>query len=148
MISESQSRPLLCGSMTRISLLARGMYELQLRSWLKEFGKESFLILRLEDMKTGGNGCTGGKGCGGGVQSAMAKVWQHLDLPQYEVEDDAPKNTREYDPMMDEMRSYLRRFYKPHNERLGKLLESMNGPHEKDNDSETGQYRDGLWHYE
>ena len=130
------------------SLLARGMYELQLRSWLKEFGKESFLILRLEDMKTGGNGCTGGKGCGGGVQSAMAKVWQHLDLPQYEVEDDAPKNTREYDPMMDEMRSYLRRFYKPHNERLGKLLESMNGPHEKDNDSETGQYRDGLWHYE
>ena len=99
-------------------LLTRGMYELQLRSWLKVCPLESFLVLTLEQMKD--------------VHGTMPLVWKHLDLPFVTLQDDAPKNTREYDPslkskdtgdgILAHRRKYLQDFYAPYNARLQDLL--------------------------
>jgi hypothetical protein len=91
-------------------IVSRGMYELQLRPWFKSFSRETFLVLKLEDMK------------GEGVQTMMEEVWKHLDLPPYNVEDESAKNTRSYDKLSDETKEMLQRFFAPHNERLEKLL--------------------------
>jgi hypothetical protein len=91
-------------------LLTRGMYELQLRPWLRAFDKEQFLVLQLEQMKKEG------------VEEIMRKVWAHLDLPNHPVEDDSPKNSRDYPPADVEIIEYLQRFFKPHNRRLAQVL--------------------------
>ena len=92
------------------SLVSRGMYELQLRQWIRAFSSDAFLVLKLEDMKKNG------------VNATMKKVWKHLGLPEYEVQDESAKNTRSYDEMKDETKEMLDRFYKPHNARLELLL--------------------------
>lgn len=94
------------------SLISRGMYELQLRQWFREFPSQMFLVLKLEDMKAEG-----------GVQRAMDRVWTHLDLPPFIMKDVSAKNTRSYsDPLSDEMKDTLARFFAPHNQRLKVLL--------------------------
>jgi hypothetical protein len=91
-------------------LLARGMYAVQLRPWLKAFQKDQFLMFRLESMKADG------------VQAMMQKVWAYLDLPNYFVRDETPKNTRDYQPMDVEVKEYLERFFEPHNRKLAQVL--------------------------
>lgn len=92
------------------SIVSRGMYELQLRQWIRSFSPNAFLALKLENMKSQG------------VNETMKKVWKHLDLPEFDVEDESAKNTRSYDEMKGETRESLQRFYKPHSARLEILL--------------------------
>ena len=92
------------------SLVSRGMYELQLRQWIRAFSSKAFLVLKLEDMKNEG------------VNETMSKVWKHLDLPPYQVKDESAKNTRSYGEMKEETKELLQRFYEPHSARLGALL--------------------------
>ncbi len=95
------------------SLVSRGMYELQLRPWIRAFPNDgAFLVLKLEDMKDEG------------VAETMKKVYEHLKLPYHKVEDDSAKNTRSYDEMKPETKELLQRFYAPHNARLEGLLKS------------------------
>lgn len=92
------------------SLLARGLYDLQLRSWFQHFKRNQFLIFSLEgDMNFPG--------------PLLEKVWDHLNLPAYTIEDTAPRNSREYTSPIDQnIRSLLEKFYAPHNENLVNLL--------------------------
>ena len=95
------------------SPLARGLYALQCRQWLRSFVKSKFLVLKLEDLKKKG------------VQWAVNKSMEHLGLPRFEVADATTKNSREYtDPLegKDELRGWLQRFFEPHNERFGKMM--------------------------
>lgn len=92
-------------------LLTRGMYALQLRPWFRAFEKNQFLVLRLESLKSKG------------VQEFMRPVWDHLDLPPHPVEDEEAKNTRGYQPMGADVRTYLERFFEPHNRKLAQQLE-------------------------
>jgi hypothetical protein len=92
------------------SLVSRGLYELQLRQWMRSFPPDSFLALKLEDMKVQG------------VNETMKKVWKHLELPEFEVEDESAKNTRAYSELNCDTREMLERFYEPHNARLESLL--------------------------
>lgn len=92
------------------SLIARGLYELQLRPWFKFFEQDRFMIIRLEEMN------------GQGVSRIMDQVWDHLDLPRYQFEDVAAKNTRTYDRMSVETEQYLQRFYSPHNEKFATVV--------------------------
>mmetsp|Transcript_1663 Transcript_1663/g.2376 ORF Transcript_1663/g.2376 Transcript_1663/m.2376 type:complete len:662 (+) Transcript_1663:150-2135(+) len=92
------------------SILVRGLYELQLRQWMKVFDEKQFLVLKLEDM------CVG-------VQHTMNKVWKHLSLPPFKIEDEEAKNTRTYkNELQQDTKDMLDRFYKPHNERLSLVL--------------------------
>jgi Sulfotransferase family len=93
------------------SLLARGLYELQLRPWFQFFPRERFLILQLEDFRKVGLG------------KIMNQVWDHLGLPQYTVVDESAKNSRSYPPMSSETKLYLERFYAPHNRKLKEVIE-------------------------
>jgi hypothetical protein len=93
-------------------LLTRGLYALQLRPWFRAFESQQFLILQLErDLNTAGS-----------LPTTMDKVWDHLDLPRFPVKDATPRNTRDYEPLEDNMKQYLERFFQPHNRRLVKLL--------------------------
>ena len=68
-------------------------------------------------------------GDGLGVQEVVDRALRHLDLPLYKVEDESAKNTRKYDPMKPETEQMLKRFYRPHNDRLEALLgEEWNDP--------------------
>lgn len=103
----SRHVPLNTGS---YGLLTRGLYALQLRPWLRAFDRDQFLVLKLESMK------------GDGVHTTMAKVWEHLNLPNHPVLDATPKNTRNYQPMQSDTEKYLQRFFDPHNHQLVKVL--------------------------
>ena len=95
------------------SPLARGMYALQCRQWFSSFPPEKFLVMRLEDMKTKGS------------QWAADEAASHLGLPKFNLPDSEKRNSREYgDPLggKGELRGWLERLFKPHNERFGRLV--------------------------
>ncbi len=92
------------------SLVSRGLYELQLRQWIRAFSPDVFLSLKMEDLKNNG------------VNKTMKKVWKHLGLPDYTVEDEGAKNARAYDGLSEETQKMLQKFYKPHSARLELLL--------------------------
>jgi hypothetical protein len=96
------------------SLVVRGMYALQLRPWLRAFEMDAFLFIKLEDMAKPH-----------GVYEVVMKTFQHLEVPQFDIEDITAKNTRSYEPMNESTRDYLRRFYDSHNKRLVRLLGSQ-----------------------
>lgn len=52
----------------------------------------------------------------------MDSVCSFLGIPAEPVPDPEPKNARKYPPMKPETEAKLREFYKPHNDRLSKLL--------------------------
>eukprot|EP00521_Asterionellopsis_glacialis_P013944 CAMPEP_0195307810 /NCGR_PEP_ID=MMETSP0707-20130614/37903_1 /TAXON_ID=33640 /ORGANISM="Asterionellopsis glacialis, Strain CCMP134" /LENGTH=488 /DNA_ID=CAMNT_0040372063 /DNA_START=948 /DNA_END=2414 /DNA_ORIENTATION=- len=92
-------------------IVARGLYALQIQSWLKEFTPTQFLILKLEEFQNRG------------IQSIMEDVWCHLGLPPYQVHDESPSNTRSYkSTMAPHTQQMLERFFTPHNQRLEHLL--------------------------
>ncbi len=92
------------------SLVSRGLYELQLRQWIRAFSPGAFLALKLEDLKNNG------------VNETMKKVWDHLELPRFRVQDESAKNTRLYEGSKNETIEMLQNFYKPHSARLELLL--------------------------
>jgi hypothetical protein len=92
-------------------LLARGMYELNLRPWFRAFGDECFVILQLESFSVN-------------VNDSMQVVWRHLGIPPFEITDVSPKNQREYSSLIPEdLRTYLEVFFEPHNRRLESVLD-------------------------
>jgi hypothetical protein len=95
-------------------LLSRGLYELNLRPWLREFHPDQFLIFRFETLTESSSS----------ISAALQQVWKHLDVPSLEhIEDTTPKNSRDYQPMLtDDAKMFLQRFYKPHNECLRNVL--------------------------
>jgi hypothetical protein len=91
-------------------LLTRGMYALQLRPWFRAFDRDQFLVLRLESLRSKG------------VQEFMKPVWEHLDLPVHPVHDEDAKNSRGYNPMGEDIKAYLERFFDPHNRLLSRIF--------------------------
>ena len=130
------------------SLVARGLYALQLEPWLAAFPKEQFLFVKMEDLHgsnspssssspsssamsgSGGNGNGDGGGSGGAaeaVQRVMDRVFEHVGLPPEALEPAklTAKNTRAYAPLVEAdspAAKRLRAFYAPHNARLRDLL--------------------------
>ena len=100
------------------SLLARGLYELNLRPWLRAFAASDFLVLKLEAAKDATV-----------LQETLQAVWKHLGVPYYTIpnaDTSTPKNARDYDPIASkETRAFLQRFYQPHNQRLQQTLLSI-----------------------
>jgi len=103
---------------TRVSLgtgsyspVARGLYALQCRQWFRSFPLEQFLVFRLEDVA-----CRG-------AQWAANRALEHLGLPRFELPDVEKKNSRDYeDPLEGDCRTWLERFFAPHNRRFGRMM--------------------------
>lgn len=112
------------------SLLGRGLYALQIRSWFAHFDNlpDRFLVIKLEDMAAPG-----------GIQEVVRRSFRHIGLPEnFKLEDESPKNKRKYSDMSDEIRIVLQRFFDPYNQRLDEMF-----PWEKD----SGRWKN-PWPYD
>ena len=70
----------------------------------------SFLILDTEDLHNN-------------PQSVMDQVFDFLELPSFHVENLKDRNVGNYKEMDEDTRKFLVEYFKPHNERLYKLLQ-------------------------
>ena len=95
------------------SIVARGLYHLQLLPYLENYPHDQLKIMSIQDIK----------GDKGKVQQTMFSVFEFLDLPPHDIEDISPKNTREYiSHMSPEIRVALENFYAPFNKKLFTLI--------------------------
>ena len=54
--------------------------------------------------------------------SALGSVFQYLNLPDYKIKNPQHQKQKKYSPMKTETRNELIEFFKPHNERLFKMI--------------------------
>ena len=93
----------------RNSLLARGFYAEQLKSWFKVFPKEKILIIKSEDLSSN-------------PQKNLNEIFQFLELPQHNIEKLEKKNLGNYLRMEEKTRNDLTEFFRPYNEKLYLML--------------------------
>ncbi len=93
------------------SLVARGLYVLQLREWLAHWPKDQIQIYTMNEF----SGLTH-------VQHTMNAVFDYLQLPHHTYTEVEAKNSRKYEPMSAESRAILDAFYAPYNDALFQLL--------------------------
>jgi len=91
------------------SYLARGIYVDQLKDWMKFFPNNQFLILHAKDLQME-------------PFKTINIVFEFLGLPHYEIKNLQKKNVGEYNQMNTDIRKWLIDYFKPHNEKLYKLL--------------------------
>ena len=91
------------------SHLGRGFYAQQLKIWFELFDRKQILILTSEELSTDTN-------------KTMNKIFQFLDLPNYEIPDITKHNTATYANMKIDTRKKLISFYSKYNQDLFKLL--------------------------
>ena len=92
------------------SYLARGVYADHLENWFGHYSKKQFLILATEDFRKNS-------------QQALDQVFDFLEVPTFQVETLRNLNVGNYKPMNKDTRKSLIEYFKPHNERLSKLLQ-------------------------
>ena len=91
------------------SPLGRGLYAQQLKIWFELFDPKQILILTSEELSTETN-------------KAMNKIFQFLDLPDYEIPDTVKRSTANYTKMKMDTRKKLISFFSKYNQDLFKLL--------------------------
>ena len=119
------------------SYLRHGIYADYILNWLKLFPKEQLLILHTKDLYNN-------------LDNILAKTFEFLNLPKYQIENRIGKNkidkihptagrerniyknidsktrtlfnVQDYPEMKSETRKFLQDFFRPHNERLFKII--------------------------
>ena len=91
------------------SYLGRGFYAQQLETWFELFDRKQILILTSEELSTETN-------------KTMNKIFQFLDLSDYEISDTAKRSTGNYTNMKMDTRKKLISFFSKYNQDLFKLL--------------------------
>lgn len=94
------------------SIVARGLYVLQLRQWMALWPAEQIQVHSLSEIK----------GTKAAVQRTLEDVFSYLNLPPHDISDLEAKNSREYEPMPESCRQTLQDFYAPYNDKLFELL--------------------------
>ena len=92
------------------SYLARGVYADQLENWFKHYDRKQFLILATEDFRKNS-------------QQTLDQVFDFLGVHPFQVENLKNLNVGNYKEMNEGTRKFLIEYFKPHNERLSKLLQ-------------------------
>ena len=92
------------------SYLARGIYAAQLEDWFKYYGREQFLILTTDDFHKN-------------LQQTMDQVFDFLAVSSFPVKNLKNRNVGNYKAMNETTRKSLIEYFRPHNERLSKLLQ-------------------------
>jgi len=127
------------GTGARIGFVARGLYDLQLRSWMKHFQRRHIMVLKHTDLMNTENAPDM-------TNLTVNKVFEFLNVSPHNIIASTermsntrmnnniskllkskPRNSRnralaEEDRLSDGMRNKLREFYAPYNQRLEKLL--------------------------
>lgn len=97
----------------RYSYLSRGHYAEQLIEWFNYFPRERFFIVKSEDMRHN-------------TTQIVQQIFSFLNLPDFSdfhLEKDQYYNVGKYEKMDSKMREKLVEYFKPHNEKLYKLLD-------------------------
>ena len=95
----------------RHTYLAKGVYADQLENWFKHYSRKQFLILTTEDFRKNS-------------QQTLDQVFDFLGLSPFKVENLTDRNVGDYKKKMNEdTRKFLIEYFRPHNERLYKLLQ-------------------------
>ena len=92
------------------SYLARGVYADQLENWFRHYSKKQFLILTTEDFSKN-------------LQRTLDQIFDFLDVTPFQVENLKNLNVGNYKTMNKDTRKFLIEYFKPHNEKLSKLLQ-------------------------
>ena len=92
------------------SYLARGVYADQLENWFKYYDRKQFLILATEDFRKNS-------------QRTLDQVFDFLGVSPFRIENLRDLNVGNYKAMSEDTRKLLIEYFKPHNERLSKLLQ-------------------------
>lgn len=97
----------------RFSYLTRGHYAEQIHRWFEAYPREQFLVLFVEQLSDQ-------------ASQVMNRVFDFLDLPKVNFDWLKPSlrayNKAEYQPMRQETRDWLRKYYEEPNLRLKQLL--------------------------
>ena len=91
------------------SLLARGFYAEQLERWYKIFPENQIFIVKSEDFAVKTN-------------KIMNKIFNFLELEDFDIIDDTKKNKIRYEPMKEETRRELIEYFRPYNEKLYSMI--------------------------
>jgi len=91
------------------NIIRHGIYADYLEHWLEIFTKKQMLILNSVDLKKS-------------TKKTLHQVFNFLNIPNYDITDISPVNIGKYPPIDRSTRKRLIEFYKPHNQRLNKLL--------------------------
>lgn len=97
----------------RYSYLSRGLYAEQLSEWFNYFPKEQFFVVKSEDMYRN-------------TTDIVKQIFKFLNLPEFpefKIEKDQYYNVGKYEKMDSKMKEKLVEYFKPHNEKLYKLLD-------------------------
>ena len=95
----------------KYSSIARGIYADQLEEWFKYYDKKQFLFLSTEDFHKN-------------TQHTLDQVFNFLGLNPFKIDNPKRHNVGNYkEKMNEETRKSLIEYFKPHNERLYKLLQ-------------------------
>ena len=93
------------------SYIARGRYADQLENWFRYYNRKQFLILATEDLRKS-------------PQRILDQVFDFLEVPlSLRVENLRDRNVGNYKKINEGTRKLLIEYFKPHNERLYKLLQ-------------------------
>ena len=99
------------GNYRAYSYLEKGLYADQLENWFKHYNRKQFLILTTDDLRKN-------------PQQTLDQIFDFLGLPPFKVENLRDRNVGNYNERMNEdTRKFLIEYFKPHNERLYKLLQ-------------------------
>lgn len=97
----------------RYSYLSRGHYAEQLTEWFNYFPREQFFIVKSEDMHRN-------------TVEIVKQIFDFLKLPpfpEFSLDKDQYYNVGKYEKMDSKMKAQLVEYFKPHNEKLYKLLD-------------------------
>ncbi|WP_371504428.1 sulfotransferase domain-containing protein [Nitrosopumilus adriaticus] len=93
----------------KIPYLYLGLYHEHLTKLFEIFPKNQILILKNEDLENN-------------TQKTLDEVFSFLSIPKYSIPDLKKRKVGTYDEMKKETRDFLDNFYKPHTDKLEKLL--------------------------
>jgi len=93
------------------NIIRHGIYADYLETWLKIFDRKQILILNSEDLKNS-------------TKETLHRVFHFLNVSNYDIANTSQVNVGKYPPINKITRKKLIEFFKPHNQRLNKLLDT------------------------
>lgn len=91
------------------SYIAKGLYYQQIKNWFDVFSKDQILVLNTENLSDKPN-------------QTLKQIFEFLDLPNEKIQNIQNRKVGNYQKMNKDTREYLKKIFKPQNEKLFKIL--------------------------
>lgn len=91
------------------SYIAKGLYYNQIKNWFEVFSKEQILVLSTENLAKN-------------PQETLEQIFNFLGLPNEQIKNLQHRKVEDYQKMEEDTRQFLRKLFKPHNEKLFELI--------------------------